>query len=575
MDIGSHHKLIQYVASSERRMPWHLPFLLVAIAFIFLDLATEAAGSDRTNKFLALANDRSFLDHVIDNQRPPEPPRPGITGITVPHHLLAADLIAKSFWLASTGSYDRIILLSPDHFQVNRKPFSVAVADIETTYGRIKIDPSVSYLLSFPDFETLEPKFDDHGILAITPFVRRFFPDARIVAILGSTSSSEPQWLAAAQKIANLVTPTTLIIQSTDFSHYLPRQQSILMDQESINVISSENYGKVALLDQPGNLDSKSSQFIQMYIQKEINRSSPVIIDNRDSTHYGDPNRITTSYIAVSYAKDGAYRPSHIEDQKDYFFAGDFFVGRYFASSFRDRHRVTSIVRTLSRYTGSSPLILNLEGALIEPPLAGVEKNRHWMSTELASSLLQQLNVIAASLANNHAYDLGEDGFLHTQRNLSAVNITPLVHGRVADFGDFSALALTFLPTRDSQAPFIKDLHDLDYICQTPAKPPLIVFAHWGIEYTSVPTKIQEEMSERLSECGVSMIIGSHSHTASIDIRTVNSLQSLVVYSLGNFLFDQRGPAVSGAILHLRLFSQGTFSARLLSIPNIFDMMMK
>ena len=39
-----------------------------------------------------------------------------ITGLTVPHHLLAADLIAGAFALAAGQDYRRIIILSPDHF---------------------------------------------------------------------------------------------------------------------------------------------------------------------------------------------------------------------------------------------------------------------------------------------------------------------------------------------------------------------------------------------------------------------------------------------------------------------------
>src|SRR5664280_886730 len=49
-----------------------------------------------------------------------------ITGLTVPHHLLAADLIADAFALASGQVYRRIIILSPDHFQRSSTPFAVA-----------------------------------------------------------------------------------------------------------------------------------------------------------------------------------------------------------------------------------------------------------------------------------------------------------------------------------------------------------------------------------------------------------------------------------------------------------------
>lgn len=45
-----------------------------------------------------------------------------------------------------------------------------------------------------------------------------------------------------------------------------------------------------------------------------------------------------------------------------------------------------------------------------------------------------------------------------------------------------------------------------------------------------------------------------------------------MVFSLGNLLFDQRGERVSGALLEVRTFAQGTVFARLVPVPNLFDM---
>jgi poly-gamma-glutamate capsule biosynthesis protein CapA/YwtB (metallophosphatase superfamily) len=43
-----------------------------------------------------------------------------------------------------------------------------------------------------------------------------------------------------------------------------------------------------------------------------------------------------------------------------------------------------------------------------------------------------------------------------------------------------------------------------------------------------------------------------------------------LVYSLGNFLFDQRSEQVSGALLEVTLFDQGTFFSRLIPLPNFY-----
>jgi predicted class III extradiol MEMO1 family dioxygenase len=63
-----------------------------------------------------------------------------VAGITVPHHLVAADLIARGFRCALGSSYERIILLSPDHFKRSRLPFATTRGIFETVFGDVACD---------------------------------------------------------------------------------------------------------------------------------------------------------------------------------------------------------------------------------------------------------------------------------------------------------------------------------------------------------------------------------------------------------------------------------------------------
>ena len=86
--------------------------LMAIVAALALWVAAAPAAD---NPFLP-AQDPVPLLAAIEAETPDFTPPAGVTGITVPHHLLAADLIARGFWAASAGQYDRIILISPDHF---------------------------------------------------------------------------------------------------------------------------------------------------------------------------------------------------------------------------------------------------------------------------------------------------------------------------------------------------------------------------------------------------------------------------------------------------------------------------
>ena len=79
---------------------------------------------------------------------------------------------------------------------------------------------------------------------ALLPFVAYHFPEARIIALAISLSAQPPDWDSLAETLAPLLTPRTLIIQSTDFSHYLPAAEARGKDQETLRVLSGGNPGR-------------------------------------------------------------------------------------------------------------------------------------------------------------------------------------------------------------------------------------------------------------------------------------------------------------------------------------------
>ena len=66
----------------------------------------------------------------------------------------------------------------------------------------------------------------------------------------------------------------------------------------------------------------------------------------------------------------------------------------------------------------------------------------------------------------------------------------------------------------------------------------LMVAMHWGEEYTHTPINSQKEIANYLASLGVDIVIGSHPHVVE-PIEYIDN--TLVIYSLGNFLSAQRG----------------------------------
>lgn len=77
----------------------------------------------------------------------------------------------------------------------------------------------------------------------------------------------------------------------------------------------------------------------------------------------------------------------------------------------------------------------------------------------------------------------------------------------------------------------------------------IIAFLHWGTEYDTVPSKTQTDLAEYLIARGVDLVIGSHPHVLQKMVWTKTNTNRLVVYSLGNFVSNQRRPKTDGGIM--------------------------
>ena len=73
---------------------------------------------------------------------------------------------------------------------------------------------------------------------------------------------------------------------------------------------------------------------------------------------------------------------------------------------------------------------------------------------------------------------------------------------------------------------------------------------HWGVEYANTNSATQRKLAQTLSKLGVDIIVGHHPHVVQ-NIELIDN--TLVFYSLGNFIFDQyfSVPVQQGLVLKL------------------------
>ncbi len=147
----------------------------------------------------------------------------------------------------------------------------------------------------------------------------------------------------------------------------------------------------------------------------------------------------------------------------------------------------------------------------------------------------------AVSLANNHTFNQGKIGLADTRRLLEAAGVAPFGGPRdvrndevkvIEKNGRTIALiGWNIIETADPKKASLMDLIRTHHL----ARETVIVMPHWGGEYKP-QTKQQITLAHAMVDAGADMIIGAHPHVVQ-GIEVYNNRP--IVYSLGNFIFDQ------------------------------------
>lgn len=504
---------------------------------------------------------------AMENTRATEPAGVAVSGVTVPHHLLAAEMAASALRLAAGSRPKRIILLTPDHFKRSPRPFATSRRDFLTPLGRVAADgEAAAVLLECPLVAESNLFSHEHGAQAVMPFLARLFPDARVLPVALGVRSRPEDWETLARVLAPLAGADTLLVQSTDFSHYLSAVRARDMDRDTLRAITTGAPDAIIALNQPDHLDSKAAQWLMTTLQRRVYGATSTVADNRNAIEFGgDPGEpSTTSYITQIWSAKPP--PGRGLPGEAWYFGGDTHFGRFLAARMADPAEVARWDRAILSTTGGRPLIVNLEGVMMERVPSEVHPMKIPMETRVALARLRAWNVKGAVLANNHTRDFGDAAYQTMRRALVDAGITPLEDGAVADFGPFRLAAATDLLNPPDGT---KDRITGNTVAAwSGTRGPWFAFFHCGREYVAAPDARTLRLCDLAERSGAELVLGCHPHRPSPGWDAGAS--SLRFPSMGNLCFDQNDPENSGGLIEVRFFRQGTWAARWIPLGNLY-----
>ncbi len=184
------------------------------------------------------------------------------------------------------------------------------------------------------------------------------------------------------------------------------------------------------------------------------------------------------------------------------------------------------------------------------------------------ASLLAESGFDLFTLANNHRLDCGTAGLTETQQVLNNAGLGVTGPGSEPVIIMVKGVKLGFLAFDGTTPDFDLEGASRAVRLLKESGALVIVSMHWGKEYQSGHTAGQEEITRKLAGAGAVLIWGHHPHVLQ---KSAWIGKTLVLYSLGNAMFDQQGLASTrqSALVVVQLEASGVKSMK--AFPFVID----
>ena len=457
--------------------------------------------------------------------------------VVFPHHLVVLPQMSAQMDRVSDRCHSfatqTVVVLSPNHFGTGKGAAQTINGRYTTPFGDLFIDhKKVAELVDRAGVPLVPETFvNEHGVAALTPLIRTFFPEAKLVPIVvsGAITDVEAQALAA---VIHGWGDRVTVVTSADFSHEVPAYLSGFHDDLTESWMSQSGVPSLApAVDAVGALR----------VAFAFNALSEAQVWTRLFRDISPPNEAfeteNVTHLIGAFTSGRALSDPFVS----LMVVGDIMLDRGVRKRIESEGVESPWLRVGRLLSGVHLRVANLEGTIGEEPAVHTPHDPPYdfvFDPKAARRLVKHLDIV--SLANNHTRDFGERGERETRAFLDEWGIpwfgswstpVPVYETEVDGF------PLTFIGYHQ----FFPALDALDAVLDDAQKRGrfAIVYPHWGEEYRETPDVNQRALARRMIDHGADLIIGGHPHVPQA-WEVMDGVP--VVWSLGNFIFDQRIP---------------------------------
>lgn len=199
-------------------------------------------------------------------------------------------------FLLKPDVFKKVIVMGPDH-RVGFTGNAVSDAQTWTTpLGRINIDEDALNLKRNSKWFKSVPISDstEHSIEVILPILQTFLEDFTLVPVVAGASDIK----TTARKIMDIVDTETLIVASSDLSHFLEYDKAVLHDRKTIDMIL--NFENDKLEKRENAACGKKPLLVLMQIAEKMHWK-PLLLHYSNSGDTGGAKNRVVGYTAIAF----------------------------------------------------------------------------------------------------------------------------------------------------------------------------------------------------------------------------------------------------------------------------------
>ncbi len=296
--------------------------ILLTVCFISIQPAeTACAGSIRkavwAGRFYPAS--RSDLEQTIDGltlqaqqTHVQIPPNKQLKALILPHagYIYSGLTAAHASLVLRKNLFDRVILIGPDH-RVGFNNGAISNADAyETPLGLVRLNNDAVKLRASSDLFQSIPDSDrvEHSLEVVLPFLQRYLNKFELIPIV--MGRSDVKQLAVA--IVPMLDQNTLLVVSSDLSHFLPYQEAVERDRETISMIL--NLQSKNLLKKDNRACGKIPILIALNMATRYDWE-PVLLHYSNSGDTAGGHSQVVGYAAIAFYGESSMQKKHNSQQ--------------------------------------------------------------------------------------------------------------------------------------------------------------------------------------------------------------------------------------------------------------------